>query len=152
MEFTYKDGEIIISSDKKNIILRSESVSLDELNIECAGEYEKSGFLMYVRESNNIRYYYFRVEGNWIGYIPEVPTEIESKILDFFGQLDILVAPFSKSEQKFLEQIEPKLLITSAENASDLSSVFGQEITSGTNYKLRSQDISQEKTAFVILQ
>ncbi len=42
-------------------------------------------------------------------------------IFDFFGQLDVLVAPFSKAEQKFLEQIEPKMLVTFAPTGSDLA-------------------------------
>ncbi len=106
---------------------------------------------MYVRESAGIFYYLFRAEGNWVAYIPSIPTEIESKILDFFGQLDILVAPFSKSEQKFLEQIEPKMLISFAPNAPDLISALGDAIAHSTSYKLKTQDISSEKTSLVIL-
>lgn len=152
MEFLYKNNTITISSEKKNIVLSDNHVDLDGLQIECAGEYEKSGFLMYVREDQKIHYYMFRVEGFWIGYIPEIPTEIDAKIFDFFGQLDVLVAPFSKTEQKFLEQIEPKMLVTFAPTGSDLVAVLGAEIASGNNYKLKNQDISQDKTSLVILQ
>lgn len=99
-------------------------MNLDGLLIECAGEYEKSGFLMYVREFENVRYFSFRVEGYWVGFISDIPTQIPSDILDFLGQIDILVVPFSKSEQIFIEQIEPKIIISFSPLASDLIPVF----------------------------
>lgn len=151
MEFIFKDKAISLNSEKKNISFHHENVNLDGLLIDSAGEYEKSGFLMYAREKDGIRYFSFRVEGFWIGYISEVPTEIPAEIIDFFGQLDVLVAPFGKNEQRFVEQIEPKILVSFAETAMDLSPIFGPEIASGNSYKLKSADISQEKTSLVIL-
>lgn len=151
MEFIRKDNQVIISSEKKEIILGSENITLDTLFIDTPGEYEKGGFLMYVREDEAIRYYHFRVEGYWIGYISGIPTEIPAQILDFLGQLDILVAPFGKTEQKFLEQIEPKMLVSFSDSAADLVQLLGTEVSSGTNYKLKAQDISTEKTSLVIL-
>lgn len=124
MEFSYKNNEITVISDKKHIILAEKKIVLDGLDIECAGEYEKSGFLLYARESAGIFYYLFRAEDQWIAYIPSIPQEIDAKILDFFGQLDILVAPFAKSEQKFLEQIEPKMLVSFSPQASDLTQIL----------------------------
>lgn len=151
MDFNYKDWNITISSDKKNIILEKNKIILDELEIDTAWEYEKSGFLMYVREFENILYFYFRVEGNWLAYIPLIPKEIDSKILDLFGNLDILIAPFSKSEQKLIESIEPRMMISFADNSSDLVSIFGEAISDSSSYKLKSSDISLDKTALVIL-
>lgn len=49
---------------------------------------------MYVREHEGIRYFSFRVEGFWIGYISGIPNEIPAEIIDFLGQLDILLSPF----------------------------------------------------------
>lgn len=151
MDFNYKDWNITISSDKKNIILEKNKIILDELEIDTAWEYEKSGFLMYVREFENILYFYFRVEGNWLAYIPSIPKEIDSKILDLFGNLDILIAPFAKSEQKLIESIEPRMMISFAENSSDLVSIFGEAISDSSSYKLKSSDISLDKTALIIL-
>lgn len=151
MEFTFKNKNITISSEKKNIVLGAESVILDEFVVDVAGEYEKSGFLLYARTSQEITYYHFRAEGLWIGYIPTIPAEIEASIAEFFGQLDILVAPFSKNEKKFLDQIEPKMLVTFSENGADLASVLGEAISSGNNYKLKVSDISTEKTSLVLL-
>lgn len=153
MDFLFKDGNVNIISDKKNISLEKDQIILDELSIDSAWEYEKWGFLMYVKEVDMVRYYYFRVEWYWVAYIPVIPQwEMDSKILDFFGQLDILVAPFSISEKKLLEQIEPRMLVTFSEKANDLVWLFGAESYRGDSYKLKSQDISSEKTALIILE
>lgn len=151
MEFSFKNNIVTISSDKKSIILENNTVTLDGFLVDVAGEYEKSGFLLYSREHDGIKYFHFRVEGYWLAYISLIPSEIPASILDFFGQLDILIAPFSKSEQKFLEQIEPKMLISTKDTASDLVQILGMEVSSGDSYKLKSQDISSEKTTLVIL-
>lgn len=150
MEFAYKSNEIILTSEKKQIVLSGNTLVLDGLTIDTAGEYEKGGFLLYVRDVD-VRYCHFRAEGQWIGYIPEIPAEIDAKTLDFLGQLDILIAPFAKSEQKFLEQIEPRLLISYASNAAELISVLASDATVVSCYKLKSQDVSAEKTSLVIL-
>lgn len=151
MDFNYKNNSVTLTSEKKSIILNEDSVNLDGLIIDCAGEYEKSGFLMYARTSAEITYYYFRVENLWIGYIPTIPTEIEPAIAEFFGQLDILIAPFSKNEKNFLEQIEPKMLISFSNTGSDLVPVLGECVSNSHSYKLKLQDISSEKTALVLL-
>lgn len=152
MDFTYKDWRVIISSDKKNIILDKNFVDLDGILIDMPGEYEKSWFLMYVKKSDNIMYFHFRVEWNWIAYIPEIPKDIDSKILDFFGQLDILIAPFSKSEQKLIENIEPRMIVSFSEKSSDLIPLLGEPVSNSNSYKLKMQDISVDKTSLVILQ
>lgn len=151
MEFNRKNNIITIISEKKNIVLDTEKLILDELEIDCAGEYEKSGFLLYVRTNEGLNFYHFRVEGFWIGFIPAIPANLPAEIAEFFGQLDILVAPFSKSEKNFIEQIEPKMLISFSDFAADLTQILGTEISSGNSYKPKSQDISSEKTSLVIL-
>lgn len=152
MDITYNSQNIEIFSEKKKILLSPENIILDELLIDCPGEYEKWGFLLYAREHNEILYYHFRVEGNWIAYIPQTPsTEIDSQILEFFWQIDILIAPFSKTEQKYLEQIEPKMLVSFKENAADLTPILGEPLVVSSSYRLKSQDISSDKTSFAIL-
>lgn len=152
MEFLYNNNTITVSSDKKSITLDGNLMELDGLSITCSGEYEKSGFLIYAQDFEDIRFFMFRVEGFWIGYFSQIPTvELPSKIFDFLGNVDILLAPFGKKEQVLLEQIEPKMLVSFGENASELVPVLGQEISSGNSYKLKAQDLSQDKTSFVIL-
>jgi hypothetical protein len=62
MEFTIKNSIIIISSEKKEILLTPEMVVLDGLDIALAGEYEKSGCLMYAWQKNDEKLYHFRTE------------------------------------------------------------------------------------------
>lgn len=54
-------------------------------------------------------------------------------------------------QKKFIEQIEPRILVSFGDVALELSSIFGPEISSGNSYKLKATDISQDKTALVIL-
>ena len=151
MEFSLNNTTVSVLSEKKVISLDPTHITLDNLVIDCPGEYEKSGILMYVRQHDGIMYAYFRVEGYWLGFISSVPQEIPADILDFFGQLDILVAPFAKSEQKFIEQIEPKMLVSFAESSSDLVQILGNELNTDGSYKLKAQDITSDKTSFVRL-
>lgn len=151
MEFLVQNGAINIVSDKKNTILDNEKVSIDEMVIDCAGEYEKSGILLYVNKWDNQWMYYFRIEGYWIGYIPDFLTEIDSEKLKFFGQLDILIMPTAKASHKLIEQIDPKMLITYGEKASEVPALFGENYEPVEKYKLKAGDISVEKTACIVL-
>lgn len=151
MDFIRKENTVTIVSDKKNIILKPNSILIDDFVISCAGEYEKSGFLFHVRENDGIFYAHFRIEGEWIGYISSIPTDLDTKILDFFGQLDILLAPFSKSEKKLLEQLEPRMLISFSDASQELATLFASEIPASTSYKLKSADINTDKTTIVPL-
>lgn len=151
MEFSLKNDGVIVTSEKKTIELMPSYVSVDGLSITSAGEYEKSGFLLYAYE-NEYRYYTLRAEGMWIGFMPEIPENLDTKVLDFFGQLDILVSPISKGQQKILEQLEPRMLISYSDMASELASILWVELSIQTAYKLRIQDIDSEKTFLIILQ
>jgi hypothetical protein len=62
MEFVYKIGSIQIEFDKKSIILKDQMIDLDGLVIDIAGEYEKSGVLMYAYTKNDERLFHFRAE------------------------------------------------------------------------------------------
>lgn len=63
MELVYKNNELTIESEKKSIVFGNESMILDGMLIEMAGEYEKGGFLLHVLEVDEHRYYELRVEG-----------------------------------------------------------------------------------------
>jgi len=62
MEFLSKNGQIIIDSNKKELILSKESITIDGLVIDVAGEYEKSGCLAYMWVKNDEKLYHFRTE------------------------------------------------------------------------------------------
>ena len=121
MEFTIKNWNITITSDKKEIILTPEMVTLDGLDIEFPGEYEKSGCLMYAFSKNDEKLYHFRTEGYWVAYIPQLLIDISTEALDFLGGIDILVMPGAKSMQGTLEKVEPELLVTYGELANEIA-------------------------------
>lgn len=151
MEFLYKNNAVIIVSEKKEIILTPESVTLDGLDIELPGEYEKSGCLMYSFLKNDEKLYHFRVEGYWIAYIPNIIADITTDGLDFLGGIDILVMPGAKIMQPTLEKVEPELLITYGEQAHEIALVLGTVPEVISKYKLKDADLSTDKTTCMII-
>ncbi len=151
MEFTFKNGNITILSDKKEIVLTPDSVTLDGLAIELPGEYEKSGCLIYAFSKNDEKLYHFRTEGYWIAYIPELLTDISTDALDFLGGVDILVMPGAKSMRPTLEKVEAELLITYGDDAHEIALALGSTSETMSKYKMKDADLSSEKTTCVIL-
>lgn len=151
MDLQYKDNSITISAGKKEVFLSEAYIMLDGLKIDMPGEYEKGGFLMYVREYNGIRVAHFRIDGYWCGYMPSVPEEIDGNTLDFFGQMDILFSPIAKKDQSVLEKIEPRLLVSYGAGACEMPSVLGIPCETLDKYKIKASDITSEKTGLVVL-
>lgn len=121
MEFARKNNVICLDSEKKEILLSEEKVTLDSLDIELPGEYEKSGCLMYAFEQNDERLYHFRVEGYWVAYIPALLSDITAEALDFLGSVDVLVMPGAKSMHGVVEKVEPRLLVTYGDTAQEIA-------------------------------
>lgn len=150
MEFSLKDSTITLSSEKKEILLTPETVVLDGLDIAVAGEYEKSGCLMYSWHKNDEKLYHFRTEGYWIAYIPTLLSDISPEALDFLGSVDVLVMPGAKSMQWVLEKVEPRMIVTYGELVHEIATPLGTiEVVS--KYKLKEVDLSSEKTGCVVL-
>jgi Beta-lactamase superfamily domain len=151
MEFIIKNSTITITSDKKEILLSLASVTLDGLDIELPGEYEKGGCLMYAWEKNDEKLYHFRTEGYWIAYIPDLLTDISADGLDFLSTIDILVMPGAKSMQHVMEKIEPRLLITYGDTAHEIATPLGYIDAPLLRYRLKDADLSSDKTGCVVL-
>ena len=151
MEFLLKNNALSIESEKKIIELDNQTITLDSMLIEMAGEYEKGGFLLYVHTENDVNYYHFRVEGYWIAYIPSIIHEISSDALEFLGNIDVLVMPGAKSMQGVLEKIEPRLLVTYGEGAHEIATALGNAEPALTKYKLKEADLSNEKAGCVVM-
>ncbi len=151
MEFLLKNNLLSIESEKKIIELGNPSLILDGMSIDMAGEYEKAGVLLYVHTDNEVNYYHFRVEGYWIAYIPLVITEISSDILEFLGNIDILVMPGAKSMQGVLEKIEPRRIVTYGESAHEIATALGKVEPAIAKYKFKEADLSNEKTGCVVM-
>ncbi|GAB0174450.1 MAG: hypothetical protein HHAS10_03290 [Candidatus Altimarinota bacterium] len=151
MDFSFKNNQIVIESEKKTILLQNDSLNVDGLIIDVAGEYEKSGFLAYAHESADIRIYQMRVEGYTVGFIPNNIPDLNSEQLDFLGDLDVLVMPSSKATLPLLEKIEPNFLLSYGELAHELATSLGFSEPQLQKYKLRDIDLSGEKMGFVLL-
>lgn len=150
MDFSLKNSQVTITSDKKEILLTPDTVILDGLDIELPGEYEKSGCLMYAWHKNDEKLYHFRTEWTWIAYIPSLLTDISPEALDFLGSVDVLVMPGAKSMQNVLEKVEPRMLVTYGDTAHEIATPLGaSEIV--VKYKLKEADMSSEKTGCVLL-
>ncbi len=151
MDFSYKNSVLTVSSEKKEIILTSDSVLLDWLKVELPGEYEKSSILMYSFVKNDERLYHFRTEGYWIAYIPTLLSDISTEALDFLWGIDILIMPGAKSIQSIVEKIEPGLLITYGEWAKEIAQVLWSSNESMVKYRFKDADLSTEKTTCVVM-
>jgi Fe-S cluster assembly iron-binding protein IscA len=63
MDITSRDNQIVITSDKKEIIFSTpSSIVLDGMTIDFHGEYEKSGFLATFHEVEGKSLFTLRVE------------------------------------------------------------------------------------------
>lgn len=151
MDFNYKNSQVIIDSEKKVIELAPNSILLDGLMIDMAGEYEKGWFLAYAHELPELRIYQMRVEGYTVGYIPNIVSELSAEQLDFLWDLDVLVMPTSKGSIALLEKIEPSFLITYGETAHEFATAVGVAEPQVTKYKLREADLSGEKMGVVVM-
>lgn len=151
MEFLLKNTLLSIESEKKTIELTPDALILDGMSVEMAGEYEKGGFLLYVQSENDVSYYHFRVEGYWIVYIPTVVTDISGDILEFLGNIDVLVMPGARSIQALIEKLEPRLLVTYGEWAHEVALALGSSEPAVMKYKLKEADLSSEKTGCVVM-
>jgi hypothetical protein len=151
MDFLFKKNHVVIESEKKTIELNTDNVDLDGLPIDVAGEYEKSGFLAYGHEQEWRRIYQIRVEGETIGYISHLTADLSTEELEFFGDLDILVAPTAKSSLPLLEKIEPRMLITYGETAHELATALWVSEFPVTKYKVKEADMSLEKMGVLLM-
>jgi hypothetical protein len=106
---------------------------------------------MYAFSKNDERLYHFRTEGYWIAYIPTLLNDISTDALDFLGGIDILVMPGAKSMQPTLEKVEPELLVTYGESATEIALALGSVSEVLAKYKLKDADLSAEKTTCIIL-
>ncbi len=151
MEFFYKNNIVSIESDKKTINFLPDSVEVDSLTIDMAGEYEKGGFLAYAHEHNGFRIYQLRVEGYRVGYIPALLTELSSEEMSFFGDLDILIVPVNPSSHALIEKLEPRLIVIFGDSAYDFGVKIGNTESPVQKYKLKEADLSLEKMGCVVL-
>ena len=141
MDITSRDNQIVITSDKKEIVFKnSDSIILDGMMIDFHGEYEKSGFMTTFHEVEGKPLFSLRVEGKNIAYIPTDTLEITENVVDFLGNIDILILPGNKNSTKVVPYGEETPLFLSS---------LGQNIEMVDKYKTKEIDFEGEATVFV---
>lgn len=152
MDITSQNNQIIITSDKKDIIFSdASSISLDGMIIDFHGEYEKSGFLTEFKEIEGTPLFTLRVEGKNIAYIPTDKLEITEKVVDFLGNIDVLILPGDKNATKIFENLEARMVVPYGEETPLFLSSLGQNIEMVEKYKTKEVDFESESTVFVRL-
>ncbi|MDD2891689.1 MAG: hypothetical protein PHQ95_01875 [Candidatus Gracilibacteria bacterium] len=152
MDITSRNNQIVITSDKKEIIFEGPtSIVLDGLIIDFFGEYEKSGFLATFHEVEGKNLFTLRVEGKNIAFVPTDTLEITENVVNFLGNIDILILPGDKNATKIFENIEARMVIPYGEETPLFLSSLGQNIEMVDKYKTKESDFEGEATVFVRL-
>ncbi|NCP76807.1 hypothetical protein GW819_03445 [Candidatus Gracilibacteria bacterium] len=150
MDITSRDNQIVITSDKKEIIFSNPtSIVLDGMIIDFHGEYEKSGFMTTFHEVEGKPLFSLRVEGKNIAYIPTDVLEITENVVDFLGNIDILIIPGNKNSTKIFENLEARMVVPYGEETPLFLSSLGQNIEMVDKYKTKETDFEGEATVFV---
>ncbi len=150
MDITSRDNQIVITSDKKEIIFQSPtSIILDGMTIDFFGEYEKSGFMATYHEVEGKSLFTLRVESKNIAYVPMDTLEITEKVVDFLGNIDILIIPGNKNSTKIFENLEARMVVPYGEESPVFLSSLGQNIELVDKYKTKEVDFESEATVFV---
>ena len=150
MDITSRDNTIVITSDKKEIVFSTPtSIVLDGMNIDFFGEYEKSGFLATFHEVEGKNLFTLRVEGKNIAYVPTDTLEVSEKVVDFLGNIDILILPGDKNATKIFENLEARMVIPYGEESPLFLSSLGQNIEMVEKFKTKETDFESEATVFV---
>lgn len=150
MDITSRNNQIVITSDKKEIVFQSPtSIVLDGMTIDFFGEYEKSGFLATFHEVEGKNLFTLRVEGKNIAYVPTDTLEISEKVVDFLGNIDILILPGDKNATKIFENLEARVVVPYGEETPVFLSSLGQNIEITDKYKTKETDFEAESTVFV---
>ncbi|MDD2917322.1 MAG: MBL fold metallo-hydrolase [Candidatus Gracilibacteria bacterium] len=150
MDITSRNNQIVITSDKKEIVFESPaSIVLDGLVIDFFGEYEKSGFLATFHEVEGKNLFTLRVEGKNIAYVPTNTLDITENVVNFLGNIDILILPGDKNATKIFENLEARIVVPYGEETSVFLSSLGQNIEMVDKYKTKETDFESEATVFV---
>lgn len=150
MDITSRNNQIVITSDKKEIIFESPtSIVLDSMTIDFFGEYEKSGFLVTYHEVEGKSLFTLRVEGKNIAYIPTDTLEITEKVVDFLGNIDVLILPGNKNSTKIFENVEARMVVPYGEETPIFLTSLGQNIEMVDKYRTKEVDFESESTVFI---
>jgi len=153
LDIFYKNNDlVIVDSNKKEIRFDYENnkMQLDGYDVTFPWEYEKSAILLEVKEYNNSLFYNFLIDGKHLVIIPDDSFEIKEDILEFFGDVDILIIKWSAASAKIFENIESKIVIPYGEAKDIFLNTLWQHIEELDSYKQKGE-LPIDNTEFVNL-
>ena len=153
LNIKYKDKDlIIVDPEKKEVIFNTENneVLLDGFNISYPGEYEKSGILVETKQYWENLFYNFLIDKKRLIIVNNDKFELKEEILEFFGDVDVLIIVGSKDAAKLFESIEAKLVIPYWEGKDIFLNTLWQNIEEVSSYKIKNE-FSLDSTEFVNL-
>lgn len=151
MEISLSSSGVQITSEKKNILLSEATATIDDLQIDFPGEYEKSGILVHVTELDTHLVYELRIEGRMVAYVPTGITEGTEALSNALENIDILILPGSKETTKLSEFLDARIVIPYGESRDQFLIAFGQNLEPQDKYKPKEADFDGESTMFVYL-
>ncbi len=140
------------NSDNKVIVVDTvnKKVSIDDFGIDYPGEYEKSWILSEVFEYEQKLFYAIHNEQKLIMVIFDEVNEIKEELLEFFGDVDVLLVAWTKNMQKLIENIETRVVIPFGEGKDVLLNTLWQHKEEISSFKLK-QEMWEENTEYVNL-
>lgn len=140
------------NSDNKVIVVDTvnKKVSIDDFGIDYPGEYEKSWILSEVFEYEQKLFYSIHNEQKLIMVIFDEVNEIKEELLEFFGDVDVLLVAWTKNMQKLIENIETRVVIPFGEGKDVLLNTLWQHKEEISSFKLK-QEMWEENTEYVNL-
>ncbi len=153
LEFFYRWNHlVIVNDDKKEISFLPEekTVLLDWFDINFPWEYEKSEILLEVMEKWENLFYKFNVEKLTVVILTSDSFELE-ETLSFFGDVDILILPWTKNAVKIYENIEAKLVLPYGEEKDIFFNTLAQHKEAVKSFKLKGE-LAGDITEFVNLE
>ena len=140
------------NSDNKVIVVDTvnKKVSIDDFGIDYPWEYEKSWILSEVFEYEQKLFYAIHNEQKLIMVIFDEVNEIKEELLEFFGDVDVLLVAWTKNMQKLIENIETRVVIPFGEGKDVLLNTLWQHKEEISSFKLK-QEMWEENTEYVNL-
>lgn len=154
MDFFYKNNSLIVQSlQKKELVFTPESknVQIDDFSVSNAWEYEKSWILVEVKLFADSLFYSITLDWYHVFIITNDSFELNEEILSFFGDIDVLLLPWTKNSIKIYENIEAKIVIPYWESKDIFFAAISQHKEEVENFKVK-WEIMGDITEFVNLQ
>ena len=137
MEFTKKNWNVVLISDKREVEFDWIKIILDWMALDFPGEYEKSGILAQIAEIWDKLFFQLRVDDKNISYIPYDDIELTEEVLKIFWNIDVLVIKWSKNSIKIYENLEARYVLPYWEAKDIFFTTLGQHPEEVKTYKIK---------------